>query len=446
MSRNSKDKYWLKSGLLNIIQNFSGVFFGFASFYFLVRLLSKHDFGVWTLFMSVATILETVRSGLIQNALIKFISSTEQTEHPKIISASLTISALVTAICILFCLLFGHTLATLWDSLELTRMFYTYSLLFLLTGVLTQFNSIEQANLKFSGVVLTNFIRQISFFGYVFICFVTDYQTSLTQLIYVQIISIVVCIFVSYFFVKSLITWHFGIYKSYIRKLFNYGKYAFGTSVSSILSGTIDQMMLGALLSPAASGSFNIAIRITNLVDIPTNAVATVVFPQSAKRMETDGPDAIRYLYEKSVGTILAILIPGLFLLYFLSGYVVHFIAGEKFADSIPLLQVTLFYCLFIPYGRQFGTILDSIGQTRLTFVVVFFTASMNLVLNYYFIVKFGVMGAAYATLISNCVGFIIAQTILRKQLKVNIFHTFIYAYRFYPEFYHKYFNKNKVT
>lgn len=444
MGKNTSDTYWLKSGLLNIVQNFSGVFFGFASFYFLVRLLSKHDFGVWTLFMSVATVLETIRSGLIQNALIKFISSAEQTEHPKIISASFTISALVTAICIGFCLLFGHTLANLWDSSELTWMFSVYSLLFLLTGVLTQFNSIEQANLKFSGVVLTNFIRQISFFGYVFICFVTDYQTSLTQLIYVQIISIVVCVFVSYFFVKTLFTLPFRIYKTYIKKLFDYGKYAFGTSVSSILSGTIDQMMLGALLSPAASGSFNIAIRITNLVDIPTNAVATVVFPQSAKRMETDGPDAIRYLYEKSVGTILAILIPGLFLLYFLSGYVVHFIAGEKFSDSIPLLQVTLFYCLFIPYGRQFGTILDSIGKTKVTFIVVFFTATLNLILNYFFIIEYGVMGAAYATLISNCVGFIIAQTILRKQLQVNIFHTFIYAYRFYPEFYHKYFNKTK--
>ena len=442
MIQTSKDKYWLKSGLLNIIQNFSGVFFGFASFYFLVRLLTKHDFGVWTLFMSVATILETTRSGLIQNALIKFISSTDKAEHPKIISASLAISGAITLFCILLCFGFGHLLATIWESSELTMMFYVYGLLFLLTGILTQFNCIEQANLQFSGVVVTNFIRQILFFGYVFSCFILGFQTSLIQLIYVQILSILICIVISYFYVRKYLSVQFQNYSVYIKQLFNYGKYAFGTSVSSILSGTIDQMMLGALLSPAASGAFNIAIRITNLVDIPTNAVAAVVFPQSAKRMETEGPEAIKYLYEKSVGTILAILIPGVILLYFLSGYVVHFIAGEKFADSIPLLKVTLFYCLFIPFGRQFGTILDSIGQTKLTFVIVFFTAVLNLTLNYWFILKFGVMGAAYATLISNCVGFGVAQTILRKKLKVNVLHTFIYAYRFYPELYTKYINK----
>jgi lipopolysaccharide exporter len=444
MAENTKDKYWLRSGLLNIAQNFSAVFFGFASFYFLVRLLSKHDFGVWTLFMSVATILEIVRSGLIQSALIKFISSSEKAEHPKIIAASVTLSGAVTIVCILLCLVFGHALASLWNSHELTKMFYVYSILFFLTGFLTQFHSVEQANLQFSGIVISNVIRQVTFFSYVLLCFMNDYETTLTKLIWIQIISAFVAVIVSYFHARSFLTFHYKVYKDWIRKLFNYGKYAFGTSVSSMLSGTIDQMMLGALLSPAASGAFNIAIRITNLVDIPTNAVAAVVFPQSAKRMGTDGPEAIRYLYEKSVGTILAILIPGLFLLYFLAGPVVHFIAGDKFNDSIPLLKITLLYCLLIPYGRQFGTIMDSIGKTKLNFRIVISTAVLNLAMNYFFILKFGVLGAAYATLISNCIGFTIAQTILRKQLNVNILHTFIYAYRFYPEIIKKYIYKDK--
>lgn len=445
MNSAAKDKYWLRSGLLNIIQNFSGVFFGFGSFYFLVRMLTKHDFGVWTLFMSVTTILEITRSGLIQNALIKFLSSASEDEHPKIISASFTLSGIITAFCVLLCFTGGHVLASMWDSPELTLMFYTYSFQFLLTGVLTQFNCIEQANMQFSGVVVTNFIRQFTFFSFVVLGFIFEWQIKLIHLLYVQMLSVGISIFVSHRFMKSYLKIRLQFFGDYVKKLFDYGKYAFGTSVSSILSGTIDQMMLGALLSPAASGAYNIAIRITNLVDIPTNAVATVVFPQSAKRMETEGPEAIKYLYEKSVGTILAILVPGLILLFFLSGYVVHFIAGDKFADSIPLLRITLFYSLFVPYGRQFGTILDSIGQTKLNFTIVLFTAILNLTLNYWFISKFGVMGAAYATLLSTFIGFIIAQVIIKRKLNVNVLHTLIYAYRFYPEMYDKYIIKRGV-
>jgi lipopolysaccharide exporter len=76
--------------------------------------------------------------------------------------------------------------------------------------------------------------------------------------------------------------------------------------------------------------------------------------------------------------------------------------------------------------------------------LIVISTAILNLALNYFFILKFGVLGAAYATLISNCIGFTIAQSILKKQLQVNILHTFIYAYRFYPEMFNRYVFKNK--
>src|SRR5690606_13766881 len=113
-------------------------------------------------------------------------------------------------------------------------------------------------------------------------------------------------------------------------------------------------------------------------------------------------------------------LIPAVIFLYFFSDWAIHFIASEKYEDSIPLLKITLLYCIFIPYGRQFGTILDSIGKTRVNFLVVLLMACINIVLNYSFINRFGVMGAAYATLCSSVIGFIIAQTILRKELQTN--------------------------
>jgi O-antigen/teichoic acid export membrane protein len=118
-------------------------------------------------------------------------------------------------------------------------------------------------------------------------------------------------------------------------------------------------MMLGALLSPAATGAFNVAVRIMGLVEIPTNTMAVMVFPQSAKRMATGGQDAIKYLYEKSVGTVLALVVPCFLFLVLFPGFVVHIIAGNKYPETIPIIKVTVLYCFFIPYSRQFGTILD---------------------------------------------------------------------------------------
>ncbi|MCE7041478.1 flippase [Dyadobacter sp. CY312] len=439
METKTKNNYWIKSGFINILQNFSGVFFGFAGFYILVRVLSKQDFGVWTLFMSATTILEAIRSGLIQNALVKYLSAADKSEHSVIISASTAISAVITLACIGIIVAFAPYLSTIWESPQLINLLYLYVLVFTCSGILTQFNAVEQANLKFNGIFINNLIRQSSFFGFVLVCYLVDFQVKLVYLVWVQLVSVVLSTVVAYGFVKHNFKLTFSVSRPWLTKLFGYGKYSFGTSVSSLLSGTVDQMMLGALLSPAASGAFNIAVRITNLIDIPGNAIAVVVFPQSSRRMEEEGKSAVKYLYEKSVGTTLALVLPGVLFLYAFSEYVIHFIAGEKYADSIPLLHVTLLYCLLIPYGRQFGTILDSIGKTRVTFLVVVGTTVVNLGLNYLLIVQYGVMGAAYATLISNVLGFIVAQIILKKEVDVSLWNTIIYMFRFYPEFLEKY-------
>ena len=446
MNTRNNDNYWIKSGLFNILQNLSGVAFAFGSFYFLVRILDEHTFGVWTLFLSSITILEIVRGGLIQNALIKFISGEDKSEHKKIITASFAITTFLTLICIIINIGFARYLPLLWKSPELSSLFYIYNAAFLLSGVLTLFNCIEQANLKFKGVFVSSFIRQGAFFIYVLICFIFNLKITLFHLVCLQIITLTICVVTSYFYTRTYLSFSNKIDFLWLKKLFNYGKYAFGTSVSAILANTIDQMMLGALISANAAGAFNIAIRITNLVDIPTNALAAIVFPQSARRIEKEGVGAIKYLYEKSVGTLMAILVPGILFLYLFTDFVVDFIAGTKYPETVPLLHITLAYCLLVPYGRQVGTILDSIGKTKLNFYLVLFTAVINLLLNYPMINYWGILGAAYSSLVAGIIGFIAAQIILKKQFNVNIFNTFIYAFEFYPEFYNKYIKTFKST
>ena len=434
-----KDHYWIKSGFFSLLQNFSTVIFGFGSFYILVRVLpGKSDFGAWALFMTTTSVLENIRNGLVQNALIRYLSLSPVEEHNKIIGASFANSGLLTGACIILNLACAHYISVSWQSPQLEKMFYLYSFVYLISGIVTQFQFIMQAHLQFNGIFITTFIRQGIFFAYVFICSVFSMHIFLINLVYVQIASVIVSMIIGLFFVKKYLQFSVGIQRGWMKKLFDYGKYAFGTSVSSTIFSSIDQMMLGSYLSAAAAGIYNIAVRITNLVEIPTGAIAAIVFPQSAKRVGNEGPSAVKYLYEKSVGTLVAILLPGLLFLLFFPALSIHFIAGNKYIDAVPILKVTVFYCLFVPYGRQFGVLLDSMGRPRLTFLIVFISAVINIGLNYFLIHRFGVIGAAYATLSANIIGFIISQIILRKELKVNLLNTFKYAVDFYPELYHK--------
>lgn len=434
-----KDQYWLKSGFFTLLQNMSMVFFGVGSFYILVRVLDKNSFGAWALFMATTSILEVIRNGLVQNALIKFLAVSKKEDHPKIISSSFSISGVLTLCCIALNLLFANYLSNLWNAPQLLPMFYTYNIVFVLSGILTQFQFVEQANFRFTGIFWSVFIRQGSLFAFVLTCFIFQVEIRLISLVYVQIMGTLLAMALILLYSRNNFSFSFKEHTLWIKKLFNYGKYAFGTSVSSMIFNSIDQMMLGALVSASAAGAYNIAIRITNLVEIPTSSVAAIVFPQSARRIETDGKEAVKHLYEKSVGTILALLLPGLLFIFLFPDLVVTLLAGNTYPETIPILQVTILYCLLIPYGRQFGTLLDSMGKPKLTFCIVLICATINIVLNYILISKFGIIGAAYGTLSANAIGFVIAQSVLRKELNVNLLNTLIHAKNFYFEFFNKY-------
>jgi len=425
--------YWLKSGIYTLLQKSTAVLLGFGSFFFLVRMLEKQEFGIWSLFIAVTTFFETVRSGLIQNSLVKHLASSSTDSYNKIISSSFIISGTLTVTIIILNLALANKLSELWEAPQLLKMFYYYSIVYFFSLFLTQFQFIEQANLKFKGIFISSTIRQGVFFLCVILIYYTNTKINLVNLVYIQIAATIASVFAAFIFVKiHLKNFKFEHNKLWISKLFKFGKYVFGTSVSSVLFNSINQLMLGAMISASATAVFNIAIRITNLVEIPTASVSAIVFPQSAKINSTEGINSVKLLYEKSVGVILAILIPGLIIASLFSEFVVTIIAGEKYQESVPILHLTLLNCLLIPFGRQFGTILDSIGKPKLTFKVVLLSAIINIILNYLFIKAYGLIGAAYGTLLASLIGFIIAQIILKKQLGIrlaNVFHQMIYFY-----------------
>lgn len=438
----SLKSYWIKNGILNVVQNMSGVLFGFVNFFILVRILSKEDYGLWIIFMSFTGIVEFAKNGLTQEASIKYLAAADEENRKKIITASFTINTIFSIIAIILTFIFAPSLGRLWHSEQIVPLLNLYVIVFFISSILNQLNCIEQARLQFRGVFFATVARQFFFFLFIIICFLSKIQITLLSLTIGLIAVTVIATGVAFLFTRTAIQYSKKIDFAWVKKIINFGKYSFGVSLSSVLSSSIDQMMLGSMLSTSASGSFNVAVRVTNLADIPVNSMANIVFPQSSLRVEKEGPGALKYLYEKSIGVILSILTPAILFVYLLSDYIIIFIAGESYEDTIPLLHVTLLICFFSPYSRQAGTILAAAGKTRINFYIILTSTTILIVSNYFLIKEFGVMGAAYASLACAAVVFVITQIILKRLFGINALAPWKYALLFYPEFYHKYLKK----
>jgi len=194
--------------------------------------------------------------------------------------------------------------------------------------------------------------------------------------------------------------------------------------------------MLGGLLTPVSVSLYEPCIKINNLAEAPTMSIASIVFPQSARQEKANGNKAVKDLYEKAVGAILAITIPGIIFVMLFPEFIIRVIAGEAYLDAAPLLVLTILYALFVPFASQFGTILDSIGKPQINFVFVMLGAVINIISNYYFITEFGVIGAAYGTLVTYVITFVLNQIVLYRMFGIKAWKAFGYIGFFYKEAY----------
>ncbi|MBC8110909.1 MAG: flippase, partial [Verrucomicrobia bacterium] len=440
---NSKS-YWLTSGIFTLLKYGSALVFNFGSNVLLYYLLSVKESGVWSLFLIIAVnFIEVSRSGLIQNGLIRYLSITHVDDHPKIITASFTLNLILTAITVTLLGLGGHWLALTLKMPEIEPLFYFYIITTLLLIPFLQFQYIQQANMDFRGVFWGNFVKQGVNFGVIVIAYALHYTPTLLNLVHLQTLTTIAGTFVAWFFVRRFLKFSKVIDWTWVKKLFDYGKYVFTTNLGATIFGSIDSIMLSMLI-PAQNGANReavafqgVALRITNVVEVPTNAMADILFPQSARRLETQGKEGVKYLYEKAVGVIIALVLPGLILLYLFPRFAILLVTGkDEFLEAVAILQITILYTIFVPFDRQCGTILDSIGKQRLNFLLTAFNAVVNIVSNYTYIKLFnlGLLGASYGTLTTYIISFVLRQMILRRELGVNLANVFVYAFGFYGE------------
>jgi lipopolysaccharide exporter len=429
--------YWYRSAFYTLFEQFSVVLFGFGSVMILLRVLSKEEFGVWALFLTVAAFIEVARNGLIQNAFIKFLTSLQpddpdyKSQYATISTASLAVNVLLTMISIALLFLFAGALSYLWRTPQLQYMLYFYAVSTTALIPFSQFNFLQQANFDFRGVFWANFARQGTFFALVVAAYFFS-KNSLFSITLFHALAAIVGAFISYLFARKYIQLNRQIDFQWVKKLLHYGKFVFGTNMGAMLHKSIDKFMLGSILSTGAVALYDLATRINNLMEIPVSATASVVFPQSSRNNGSLGVGAVKELYEKSVAAVLTVLLPAIAFVVLFPDWVIWVIAGSKYADAVPLLRITALYGFFLPFARQFGTIFDSIGKPRLNFLFVIFGAGLNLIFNYFFIHRFGTMGAAYGTLSVFSITFVLNQIILYRELNISLLHTFRYIGRFY--------------
>ncbi|MEX2512274.1 MAG: oligosaccharide flippase family protein [Cyclobacteriaceae bacterium] len=426
--------YWLTSGFFTMLHRGMDFFLGFLGFMILVRIFSPEEFGVWVLLITLIAIVDMARNGFLQNGMIKFLVGKNRAIQAKIQGAALVMNSILTLI---FFALIWISASWLEDKLNAPGLseilkIYSWVLPFL---ILHSHNLIlMQAKYDFRAYFMAGISKSLPFFLVILYYFFSGSNLELSTLAWFQNSALILASLMSIFQVKEhfYISWKWNRYWN--KKIFHFGKYVFGTNLMSMLTNSLDKLLLGALLSPIQVAMANTAGRVMNMVEIPVNSIASISYPKASEAFDKAQLKEAGKLYEKTVGLMLSFTFPFWIITLVFAPQIIMIIAGEAYLDAAPFLRVMALLALIKPFDRQSGIFLDAIGKPFLNTIMVFGTFIYGAALSYFLIEIFGLMGAAYGLVLAVLITAIIKQFMLRKFIPISAKHCLYQATSIFPK------------
>lgn len=426
-----KSSFWLNAVFYTLLQRFSLFFFGAVSYMLLVRAFGDDaaSMTVWALYLTILTLFETVKQGMLRNPTIKFLGMAEYADKKKEVqSSALAMNIFFSAIIVILIVFCSQWLASLFKSPELSSLLWWSIAIVMLFIPFNHYEVLLQAHYQFKKIFVAYLIRQGIFFGGIVVLyfFYPAYFTPL-NLVWLQTASLVAGVIILFFATSPYRLRGYHHDYTIIKKMFHFGKYIFGTNLFANIARTVDHFITASLLSPEVGKKYvayyNVSGRINNMMDVPTLATADVLFPKNVETLETDGLGKVKYYFERMIGTIMAIVVPiSLFIVVF-PNLVVLIIAGKEYykTDAALILQISIIANLVRPLGYHFGSTLDALGKPVINFMSSAFLMTVSLVVTYFGLLYFGGRGAAYALILYNLISLFVMVAVLKKYIHLEI-------------------------
>lgn len=198
---------------------------------------------------------------------------------------------------------------------------------------------------------------------------------------------------------RTISRWRFG--KSVANSLLKDSWPLFLATLLNMIYLRIDQVMIKEMLTNELLGNYAAAVRLSEAWYIIPMTIAASFFPAviDAKKDNDDiFKERMQFLFGLLFWSAIIISIPTVFL----SEHIIHFLYGNKYIYSASVLRIHIWTCLFVfLYVASSKYLLAE----NLVLIVLFQTAvaaAINVVLNMILIPRYGIAGAAWASLFAQ--------------------------------------------
>ena len=220
---------------------------------------------------------------------------------------------------------------------------------------------------------------------------------------------------ISYKFFKPKLAVDLKFWKKLIKEAVPFGL----VNVFVIIYFKIDSVMLGTMKTQKIVGYYNASYRI---IDVFTALVPSIIFAVVYPKMSAyiELPEKLKNIYIVSfkISLIIGLIIS--VITVFFAHYFMLFIYGYGYYKGAGSLKILVWAFFFICISSITSGLISSINKQKLVTVVAGLGAVINICLNFILIPRFSLNGAAFATVITELLMFLIYFAQTMKFLSFN--------------------------
>jgi O-antigen/teichoic acid export membrane protein len=176
----------------------------------------------------------------------------------------------------------------------------------------------------------------------------------------------------------------------------------------ALLNYNFDSVLLGFLRGVREVGLYSAAYKPVTIALAAPLTYFIGLFPALA-RTHAEGPEAFRALVARSFRLCAIFAVPLGVGSTLLAAPVIALLFGPAYADSVEPLQVLIWSAVFVILRGSYRHALNAAGHPSLDLRCAVVSASLNLGLNIALIPRYGMLGAASATVFADVVWFLLA-------------------------------------
>lgn len=200
-----------------------------------------------------------------------------------------------------------------------------------------------------------------------------------------------------------------------IKEILMFSFFPMLTNLMITLNYRVDIFMIKKFLNYELLGIYTVGVGLAEMVWIIPDSFKQVLFSKTVKNKDSK----LDIIFSIKINLII-MLVLNIFILLF-GQYLIVILYGKKFIESYSVTKIIFIGLIPMVFFKMINTLYISEGNQKYTFKVLLLAVLTNVLLNYLFIPKYSIQGAALASVFSYSFTGVIFLINFFKRYQINI-------------------------